>query len=248
MPSQTKAENPRLSPVLADWWRESVARAGVGPTLRCLARELWDFVLESTPGRRRRRYGDVEFDWNHRVDTTSATVAWRDRLLGTFLSAYQATEPAAFREMLDSLAIDFREFTFIDLGSGKGRTLLMASEYPFRRVVGVELLPALHRIAQENISKYKRETQKCFAIDSVNADARAFSFPAEPMVLYLFNPLPESGLMRVLDNLEISLREHPRAVYVLYHNPVLEEVLAGRATLRKIDQREQWCVYGSRLQ
>jgi hypothetical protein len=42
----------------------------------------WEFLLDSLPSRRRRRYGDVDYDWDHRVDTTSATVNWRDRLLG----------------------------------------------------------------------------------------------------------------------------------------------------------------------
>jgi hypothetical protein len=58
---------------------------------------------------------------------------------------------ALFHEMLDALlqheSLDFRDLVFIDLGSGKGRTLLMASDYPFRRIVGVELLPALHLAA-----------------------------------------------------------------------------------------------------
>ena len=146
--------------------------------LRRLAALLWEFVRESTPSRRRQRYGDVEYDWDFRVDTTSATVGWRERLLGALHSPYQATEPALFHEMLSHLKIDFRDFTFIDLGSGKGRTLLMAADYPFRRIVGVELLPALNNIAQENIRRYKSESQKCFAVESVCSDAREFVFPA----------------------------------------------------------------------
>ena len=186
----------------------------------------------------------MEYDWEHRVNTTSGTVGWRERLLGVFHSAYQPTDPAAFREMMAALPILFDQFTFVDLGSGKGRTLLLASEYPFRRVVGVELLPALHRVAQENLASYKSEAQKCFALEAVCCDATDFSFPAEPMVLYLFNPLPESGLRRVMANLERSLRAHPRAVYVLYHNPVLEHVLSeSAAALTKRDGTHQYSIY-----
>src|SRR5262249_44405219 len=128
------------------------------------------------------------------------TVGWRDRLLGMFHSPYQPTDPALFREMMAALEIDFCEFTFIDIGSGKGRTLLMATDYPFRRILGVELLPDLHRIAQENIGKYKSDTQQCFAIEATRGDAREFAFPPAPMVLYLFNPLPEAGLEQLLKN------------------------------------------------
>jgi hypothetical protein len=163
-------------------WRNEVAeREGPLSAARQLFTKIAEFVRDSTPERRRQRYGDAEYDWEHRVNTTSATVGWHDRLLGIFHSPYQPTDSALFHEMLEALrqqAGDFHDFVFIDLGSGKGRTLLMASDYPFRRIVGVELLPALHQIAQENLSKYHSEKQKCFALESVCADALQFAFPA----------------------------------------------------------------------
>ena len=70
----------------------------------------------------------------------------------------------------------------------------MASEYPFRRIVGVELLPELHQIAQENLARYKSESQKCFALEAVCGDAIDFAFPVEPLVIFLFNPLPERAV------------------------------------------------------
>jgi hypothetical protein len=140
---------------------------------------------------------------------------------------------------------DFRDFIFIDLGSGKGRTLLMASDYPFRRIVGVELLPALHQAAQENLSDYRSDSQKCFALESICGDATEFPFPDEPTVLYLFNPFPESGLTSMMVNLEKSLRQHPRPVYVLYHNPLLEHILSKSAGLRRLRATHQYAVYGS---
>jgi predicted RNA methylase len=145
--------------------------------------------------------------------------------------------------MVSSLPINFREFTFVDLGSGKGRTLLMASEYPFRRIVGVEILPELHRAAVQNIRDYRSPTQRCTQIESICADAREFELAEEPVVLYLFNPLPAEGLDRVLGNLEKSLRQNPRSVYVLYHNPVLEEHLRGCPWLKPVGCRNQFVVY-----
>jgi SAM-dependent methyltransferase len=143
-------------------------------------------------------------------------------------------------------AFDFHDLTFIDLGSGKGRTLLMASDYPFRRIVGVELLPTLNQAAQENLNKYHSESQKCFAIESICADATEFPFPAEPTLLFLFNPFPESGLRRVIANLEQSLRERPRKIYLLYHNPLLEHVLGESTALEKIGGTHQYSMYVSR--
>jgi hypothetical protein len=122
---------------------------------------------------------------------------------------------------------------------------LMASDYSFRRIIGVELLPALNNIAQGNLAAYKSDTQKCFALETVCADATDFTFPDEPLVIYLFNPLPEAGLRRVIERLERSLREHPRGVYVLYHNPLLEHVIGERAGFRKIGGTHQYSIYAA---
>jgi hypothetical protein len=247
------ASSPRIIATVRRWWTDNSARYGLLPTLKLFISTLWQFARESTPARRRQRYGDVEYDWDFRVDTTSATVGWRNRLQGMFHSPYQPTEPALFREMLASLKqanpspssakFDFREFTFIDIGSGKGRALLMAADYPFRRIIGVELLPELHRVARENIAKYKSDSQLCFAIDCLLGDAREFSFPPEPIVLYLFNPLPESGLIRMIGNLEQSLEEHRRPVFVLYHNPLLEQVVSRTATFKKTISTDQYSIF-----
>ena len=230
---------------LRGWWREQAREKGAASTCSLLLRNLWTFVRESTPERRRQRYGDMEYDWENRVNTSSGTVDWRVRLLGMFHSAYQPTEPALFREMMASLPIEFDQFTFVDLGSGKGRTLLMASEYPFRKILGVEVIAELHRAAEENIRAYRSPTQRCARIEAVCADACEFHFPAAPLVLYLFNPLPESGMRRVMARLEKSLAANPRPVWVLYHNPLLAHVIGEGAGFTRIVGAEQYSIYSA---
>lgn len=243
----TNEPRPEILVAARRWWADLAARDGSFSATGALLKSLWEFARDSTPARLRHRYGDADYDWDHRVNTTSAAVGWQDRLLGVFHSPYQPTEPALFHEMLDTqqmtAGLDFRDFTFLDLGSGKGRTLLMASDYPFRKIIGVELLPALDEIARENLRKYHSESQQCHALESICADATTFTFPAEPTLLYLFNPFPESGLRRVLDNLEQSLGTNPRPLYVLYHNPQLEHVLAESAQLQKISGTHQYSIY-----
>ncbi len=244
-----QSASPRISLARSArrWWSEVVEREGWLEATFQLLRALTEFVRESLPERRRSRYGDADYDWERRVNTTSAAVSWRDRLLGAFHSPYQPTEAGLFHEMIAELSqqagFDFREFTFVDLGSGKGRTLLMSSDYPFRRIVGVELLPSLHSIARENLRQYRNEKQRCFAVEAICADAAEFSFPGEPLVLYLFNPFPEAGLRKVIGNLQSSLSGHPRTVYVLYHNPLMEHVLVESAGLKKIFETHQYSVF-----
>jgi len=68
--------------VLRGWWREQAREKGAASTTSLLVRNLWSFVRESMPEHRRQRYGDIEYDWENRVNTTSGTAGWRARLLG----------------------------------------------------------------------------------------------------------------------------------------------------------------------
>jgi SAM-dependent methyltransferase len=250
---QPRTRNSRsavsILPAALQYWKTISSQSGPLTATGRLTHALWEFLRDSTPSRRRQRFGDAEYDWEYRVNTTSGAVGWRDRLLGTFYSAYQPTEPAVFREMLDDLAartsLSFPAFTFVDLGSGKGRTLLMASHYPFRRIVGVELLPALSDIANENIARYRSDSQQCFALESVCADATVYPMPDAPLVLFLFNPFPESPLRQALRNIADRIRRVPAPVYILYHNPEHEHVLFEFPELRKISGTHQYSTFGS---
>ncbi len=240
---------PRIFSAACRYWSDLAARLGPLTATRELLAALWKFLRDSTPSRRRQRYGDADYDWEYRVNTTSGAVGWRDRLRGVFHSPYQPTEPALFHEMLAMLHqhtnLDFGDFAFIDLGSGKGRTLLMASDYPFRRIVGVELLPALNQIAQQNLAQYKSDSQKCFALESICADASTWPLPDGPLVIYLFNPFPESVLRQALGSLRDTLRTNPRPMYVLYHNPQLEPIFTDVPALRKIAGTHQYSIFSA---
>ena len=244
----TSTPPPRILPAARDYWKDLVASSGVISGSWEFLKALWGFLRDSTPSRSRSRFGDADYDWDFRVNTTSGAVGWRDRLLGVFHSPYQPTERELFHEMVSAVAqhanIDFTEFTFIDLGSGKGRTLLMASDYPFSRIVGVELLPSLNEIAQRNVAQYHSELQKCFAIESTCADATTFDLPMAPLVIYLFNPFPEAGLRRALAKLKNSRQIKPRPIYVLYHNPLMESLL-NQAGLTRITGTHQYSIFAA---
>jgi len=241
-------QDANLGVSFLQWFRDQVHRRGFITAVAESAGLIWQFLRESLPDRRRQRYGDVDYDWDHRVDTTSATVNVRNRFLGLLYSPYQPTDPALFQEMMAKFDIDFSEFVFLDIGSGKGRVLLMAAEYPFRKIIGIERLPELHRIAQENVQNYKHDSQECFKIETICRDAADFVFPPEPMILYLFNPLLEPALAALIANLDRSLQENPRRVYVLYHNPLLERVVGASPWLRKASGTLQYSIYVDRLQ
>lgn len=238
---------PRISKAALQYWKVWAEQRGAFAASWALLKAFWEFLRDSTPSRLRQRFGDAEYDWDHRVNTTSGAVGWRERLLGVFYSAYQPTEPASFHEMLEALKtnaeLEFSDFIFLDLGSGKGRTLLMASDYPFRRIVGVELLPALNEIARENISVYKSDSQKCFALESICADGTNFPIPDNEVVIYLFNPFPAAALQKAAANMVASFRANPRPMYVLYHNPEHEKIVLETPGIRKTAGTHQYSIF-----
>lgn len=226
------------------WIAEVVRHRGILGAVGYYGGALFEFARDLTPQRRRSRYGDIEYDFDHGVDTTWATVPFRTRLRELVTGArYQASEPELFHEILNALPAPPDGFTFIDLGSGKGRTLLMASDYPFQRIVGVELFEELHQVASKNIASYRDEKQKCFDIEAYCADAREFYFPQEPFVLYLFNPFPDYVLTTVLQNLRASITSHPREIYVIYHNLVHEQMFESQPWLRQLHRTHQFAIY-----
>ncbi|MGA9566344.1 MAG: class I SAM-dependent methyltransferase [Candidatus Korobacteraceae bacterium] len=236
--AETKAAGGRA------WIRDTVRARGRWGALRYYIVGGIELLHDLAPSRRRSRYGDIDYDFDHGVDTTWATIPLRTRLR-EWLSGgqYQPSEPALFHQILRSLPVAPEGFTFIDLGSGKGRTLLMASDYAFRHIIGVELLDELDVIARQNITRYHGEQQKCFVIESRSGDAREFVFPHEPTVLYLFNPFPEYVMDVVLANLRNSLAECPRPVFVIYHNLVHERVLSASSWLHPVYRTSQFVIY-----
>jgi hypothetical protein len=77
-------------------------------------------------------------------------------------------------------------------------------------------------------------------------DVLDFDFPPEPLVLYLFNPLPEPALRALLERLSSSLSSHPRDAYVLYANPILEHLLSTSSSWTRLSGDEQYAIYRSR--
>lgn len=228
-------------------WRESVRYFGWWRSLKELTDGCWNGLLELLPSHRKARFGDLDYDWEHSVDTTRSNVGFRTQFLtGITARPYFATEPWLFAEIMQGLPIDFSQFTFIDLGCGKGRVLLMASDYPFQRIVGVEFMPELHLTAKKNIAGYSSHRQQCRSIEAVCMDARDFQFPPELLVVYLFNPFSESTFAHVLANLRRSVEKEPRQVYIAYRFTEFEPLLAQVPWLERIAGAEQWVVYCNR--
>src|ERR1700733_8238629 len=158
-------------------------------------------------------------------------------------NGYFAVAPSVFhaimRAMLERLHVDWQRFGFVDLGSGKGRALLLASDYPFREIIGVELSPKLDRVARDNIARYALAKRAPRApVISMTGDATEFSWPAGPLIVYMWNAFTRPVMERVLENLQASLKEQPRELFVVYIHPELESMLAELPWLIRLWREE----------
>lgn len=207
-------------------FERSIAQRGIINTVRL----AWAMLLAKVrPAARRREAAriaaDMAFDRQYGVDTggnvrpAPGSVQGRNWIFGV---SYQAVDTASFVEALNRVPIRHSEFTFIDFGSGKGRALLLAAGFLFKRIVGVEYCEELAEVARQNIRRFPTTAKRCGPIEVVSADAAEFPIPAGPLVLFFFNPFGEPVMQQVVHNVVASFRAHQRRVLVVYFTPYFE--------------------------
>jgi len=138
-------------------------------------------------------------------------------------TAYYGVAPSVFHKVMEHWpktrpAAPIEQTVFIDAGAGMGRAVLLAAEMPFRQVIGVELHPALVRVARRNVAAWRKAGRAQAPVRMVEADAVEFAFPAGPTVLFLFNPFGAVVMRRLLKRLAGVFAEQPGALDVLYVN------------------------------
>jgi SAM-dependent methyltransferase len=172
---------------------------------------------------KQQREVDAQFDAIYGTDTGGIVELFDLKIVGDNQRhgvLYAATRPDDFDRALKSLNLDFeQEYTFIDLGCGKGRTLLLASQFPFKKVVGVEFAIELAEIAKRN-TLARRTTLSHIDVEIIVADAATYEFPQGPLVIYVWNAFGATVIRRVVDHVRLSWQQNPRPIFFVYMNPV----------------------------
>jgi SAM-dependent methyltransferase len=147
-------------------------------------------------------------------------------------NGYSAVAPSVFREAcrrwretLPASAARIEAYTFVDVGAGKGRALLLAAELPFRKVIGVELNEALARIAQRNVTPWKRIARSRAKIRVIHEDAAEFRWPRTPLLVYLNNPFDCALVELLASRIVAAAVSGPGLVDLLYVNPACADTL-----------------------
>ena len=162
---------------------------------------------------------------------------------------YHSHHPGVSRAALKSLNVQHENYTFIDVGCGKGRMLLLASEFPFRRIIGLEFAPPLAMIAKRNVQTYRWNAQRCRKIEVLTGDATEYELPPEPAVLYFYNPFPSVVMGRVFQNIESSMERTPRDLVVVFTGPfpARDRAFGVRPQYQRLLRERYFDIYRRRL-
>lgn len=203
----------------------SIARErGVAGATRAVGRHVW---------RKLRGSPIDDFDRHHGTDTSGELALWEMKVSSPsarFGIRYQASPKDELVRVMNGLDIDTKDFSFIDLGAGKGRTLLVAARLGFRRVIGVEISEELADIARSNLAKLNVTNALV-----IHGDAADYVFPSGGLVIYLYNPFTTPVMALVVRALEYRV-EHGALdeIYVVYYRPNCAALLDQSKFLRRV--------------
>jgi SAM-dependent methyltransferase len=206
------------------WAFEKVRRRGLGWTLRKMTSLVADYTFDWKHGTRTMKCVEVD-----RLQTSSDN---KDHAVH-----YQATKARPLLRLLESLKLP-PESVFVDLGSGKGRALLIASKYRFKRVVGVEFCSALCVEARKNYEIFQQRSFSLSPVEIIECDAAKYEFKEDENIFYLYNPFGQVVLRQVLANIGRSLERHPRPIWLIYNTAEERAVIAESGFLSQMKVTE----------
>lgn len=145
-------------------------------------------------------------------------------------TAYFGVAPSVFHRLLKRWSrtrpcAPIEEFAFIDIGAGMGRGMLLAAEYSFRRIDGIELNPRLANIARRNVRTLKENGKARLGMRITCGDALEFPLPSGPCLVFLFNPFGATVMKRLLARLAVQFARRSGELDLLYVNNEQERII-----------------------
>jgi hypothetical protein len=163
------------------------------------------------------RTKDDEFDLTYGTNTTaSLSMRYDEQPRAGQVVRSLPTHPKVLKHILKNLPIDYRDFTFIDFGCGKGRALLSATDFPFKRIIGVEWSKDLTDIAICNLKIYRSPRQRCTALEVHYMNVVDYKFPDSNIILFMYNPFGPKIITQVLENVQKNALPSPHRFLVVY--------------------------------
>lgn len=201
-------------------------------------RELFEKSVKPVFIRLRGAVRDVLFERRMGIESEAEIQLDELGVAGEHRSHYKPSEWLTLRRILPRREVS-PDDVFVDFGSGMGRVVVQAAmQYPFRRVVGVEISEQLHEVAQRNVERTRARFHG--EVQLVAGDVREFPIPDDVTVAYFANPFTGPIFHQVIDRLLASFDQHPRPLRIIYRNPVEHDYLLATGRVRPARQLRGW--------
>lgn len=210
---------------------------------------VFETAMSSYTDRRAQR-----FDQRYGTDTY-ARVWLRDLPIGRTLESeeygswrYGPINEDFFAEMMGRCPADLSRYTMLDVGSGKGLATMLASDYGFRRIIGVEFEPSLIDVAARNLERFNQARSRPTPVEWVCGDFMQHEPPDEPTLFFLNDPFPEDVSLRAVAHIESWLARETRDALVVYRRASrnVRAVLEASQHLRVECRTPYWIILQSR--
>lgn len=156
---------------------------------------------------------------------------------------YEPVTRNIFDQIMRQVDAEPRHYKCIDLGSGKGRGLIMAAEYGFPSVVGVEYARDLHVIAERNIKLFEQRIGRPSGISVICQDAQEYEIPPGNLFFFLYSPFWGSVMECVVKNIRESYQQQPRPIVIVFYGEnreTLQDLDSLRFRKKEIPLRADW--------
>jgi SAM-dependent methyltransferase len=202
------------------------------------------------PEARRKQHTEITFDAEIGVDTGGYLRVQDlgiEKEIARHCVHYEPTRVWLFEEVFSSISVNYKDYIMVDIGSGKGRVLILASKFPFKKIIGVEISKHLHEIATKNIATYSNTPKKCNDIRSFHLNAVYYNIPDENIIMFLYNPFDDFFLHKLLDKIEKHHQSSGKRIIIIYINPVHRETIEQYTFLEPFKYNKRYIIYRNNI-
>ena len=177
------------------------------------------------------------FDREFATDTSGVIAPEQlDATHAALINCYGGSQPSIVRRALAELG-PVEGTTFLDLGCGKGRVTIVASEFPFSAVIGVELSADLVAIARRNVEIVRRAYPTRPPIEIVHANVLDYAFPSGKLAIFMYHPFKDEITRKVVSRWEAELASgRITDLAIIYYNPVLAALIDASPVFRRVHE------------
>ncbi|MEO9144348.1 MAG: class I SAM-dependent methyltransferase [Ginsengibacter sp.] len=190
-------------------------------------------------------YYEIKGERKYHINTIEMNDFQHEKIQSNHLahaSIYQASNYYMIEKAFGYLKKENVINNIIDFGSGKGRIMVVAANFGFKKITGIDFSESLCREAEANIEKIKASFPATY-FKVVCGDAFSYAPDNDDNVFFFFNPFDEIIMLQVVKNILYSIKQNPRKVLIVYLNPLYKEIFLSAGfeeeySFRKMEYQE----------